>query len=110
MKLLSNCLAFCPPKCGDDEMYCPGPKDDYTHQQISPDYCMPKGKNCRVPKIDPTGCLDWKLSKVNGCRSETGHIWPYVGKAKMLLRCCSLFEKIVNKQLKIVNKIYKSEK
>ena len=30
-----------------------------------------------------TGCSDWKLSKVNCYRTETMHIWPYVGKAKM---------------------------
>ena len=29
-------------------MSCPGPKDDYTHQQIGPDYCMPKGKESTI--------------------------------------------------------------
>ena len=24
----------------------------------------------------PSGCSDWKLSKGNGSRTETGHIWP----------------------------------
>ena len=38
-----------------------------------------------------TGCSNWKLSKVNGCRVET-HIWPYVGKAKMCLRGGRFFE------------------
>ena len=29
---------------------------------------------------------DWKLSKVNGCRTEMVHFWPHVGKSKMDLR------------------------
>ena len=33
-----------------------------------------------------TGCSDWKLSKVNGRRTETVHFWPYVGKANMSFR------------------------
>ena len=33
-----------------------------------------------------TGCSDWKLSKVNGCRNETVHFWLYVLKAKIGLR------------------------
>ena len=33
-----------------------------------------------------TGCFIWKLSKVNGCRTETEHFRIYGGKAKMCLR------------------------
>ena len=33
----------------------------------------------------------WKLSKVNDCRTETVHFWPYVGKAKMHLRDSRFF-------------------
>ena len=33
----------------------------------------------------------------NGCRIESEHIWPHVGKAKMRLRGGSLIWKIVNK-------------
>ena len=33
-----------------------------------------------------TGCSYWKLSKANSSRTETGHIWPYVGKVKMRVR------------------------
>ena len=32
-----------------------------------------------------TGCSDWKLSKVNGCKTEMVHSSPYIGKAKMCL-------------------------
>ena len=46
----------------------------------------------------------WKITKVKDCSSETLHIWPYVCKAKMCLGGGSLFEKIVNNQLKNVNK------
>ena len=41
-----------------------------------------------------TGHSDWKITKVNRCSSETVHIWPYVGNAKMRLRGGSLFEKL----------------
>ena len=50
----------------------------------------------------------WPKSKSvisNGCASKAMHFWPYVGKAKMCLRGGSFFWKIVNKQLKNVNKI-----
>ena len=36
--------------------------------------------------LENTECSDWKLSKVNGCRTETMYFWPYVGKAKMISR------------------------
>ena len=41
-------------------------------------------------------------AKVKGCSSESVHIWPYVGKAKMCLRCGRFYGKIVNTQLKTV--------
>ena len=50
------------------------------------------------------------VTKVNGCNTETVHIWPIVGKAKMCLRGGRLFWKIVNKQLKNVNKCPKTQK
>ena len=45
-----------------------------------------------------------------GCRPEMVHFWPYVGKAKMRLKVDRWFWKIVNKELKIVNKFSKLEK
>ena len=33
-----------------------------------------------------TGCPRSKVSKVKGCSSETVHIWPHIGKAKMCLK------------------------
>ena len=33
-----------------------------------------------------TGCSIWKLSIVNGCKTETVHFRPFVGEAKMCLR------------------------
>ena len=39
-----------------------------------------------------TGCSVWKITKVKGCSSETENFWPYVVKAKMCLRGCSLFD------------------
>ena len=45
-------------------------------------------------KLIDTGCSNWKLSKVNGCKTETVHIWLYVGKAKMRLRGSSSLAKL----------------
>ena len=36
---------------------------------------------------------NWKLSKWNGCRTESMHFSPYVGKAKICLRGGRYFEK-----------------
>ena len=36
----------------------------------------------------------WNIAKVKGFCSQMFHISPYVGKAKMHLRCCNLFEKL----------------
>ena len=41
-----------------------------------------------------TGCSDWKLLKVNMCRTEIMHFWAYVVKTKMCLRGGSLFERL----------------
>ena len=38
-----------------------------------------------------TGCSNWKLTKVYGCRIETVHIWPYVENAKLCLRDSRFF-------------------
>ena len=43
-------------------------------------------------KLENTECSDWKLSKVNGCRTETMYFWPYVGKAKMILKGSRCFQ------------------
>ena len=40
-----------------------------------------------------TGCSNWKLSKVNGCRNVSVYFWPCVGKAKMLVRGGRILEK-----------------
>ena len=40
------------------------------------------------------GRLDWKLSKVNGCGTESVQFWPYVGKDKMCVRGGRFFEKL----------------
>ena len=39
-------------------------------------------------------CSHWKLSKVNGCRTETEHFWRCIGKAKIHLwgRNCYIFD------------------
>ena len=44
------------------------------------------GTTCNVRVIQFTGRFDWKLSNVDGCRTESVHFRLYVGKAKMLLR------------------------
>ena len=38
-----------------------------------------------------TGFSDWKITKLTGCASETVHIWPKVGKAKLHLRGSRFF-------------------
>ena len=55
----------------------------------------------------PDSGTGWPKSKFEICfgyNSENMHFWPCVGKAKMCLGGVGLFWKIVNKQLKIVNK------
>ena len=42
-------------------------------------------------KFQLTGCSVWKMDISNGCSTETVHIWPHVGKAKMCLRGGSFF-------------------
>ena len=34
----------------------------------------------------PIECFVWKITKVRGCSSETVHIGPYLGKAKLNLK------------------------
>ena len=45
-----------------------------------------------IVPIKPTGCSDWKLSKVKGCETETVQFWPIVGKANMRLRGGRFFQ------------------
>ena len=47
-----------------------------------------------IVPIKPTGCSDKKLSKVNGCKTETVHFWPIVGKAK-LRQIFSIFQNLL---------------
>ena len=54
------------------------------------------------------GCPNYYFPKENGCSSEMVHIWPRLSKTKMCLWQC--IWKIVNKQLKNVNKYLKIEK
>merc|ERR1711963_730234 len=66
--------SFCPPKCGDDEMSCPGAKDDYTHQQIGPDYCMPK-ENGDCQNFCPVDC-DYDSNVCQGGFDDQGCPMP----------------------------------
>ena len=50
------------------------------------------------------------MAKSNGYNSENVYVLPYVGKAKMRLRRLTIFWKIVNKQLKNVNKFRPSKR
>ena len=42
-----------------------------------------------------TGCSDWKLSKVNDRKFESGHFWPYVCNSKMRLRGGRFFQFLI---------------
>ena len=48
---------------------------------------LQKFKECHC-----TECSEWKLSKVNGCRTGAVHHCPYVGKAKMNLSGSGFFQ------------------
>ena len=65
-----------------------------TWRRVIPDKTWKHVLSYKHMKIDFTRCSDWKLLKMNGCRTETVIIWPYVDKAKMRLRGGSLFEKL----------------
>ena len=84
------------------------------HIYISPYFLYMEMESARRWKLgktmEPTGCSVYYLPKVSFCSSETVHILPYVCKAKMCWKGGWFFWKIVNKQLKNVNKFSNIEK